>query len=330
VLAFVQFLVGTAPYGVHLLGIASYLFGAILLYRVARSSFGRLPAFAGLGIVLLLPTLFAWSISALKDPLFFALSTVTLWGAVNVVRGRLWRHRIAAAAAIAVLCVVLGTVRQGGAVLVVASIALGFVVAALTTRPKMLLASIVILPVAAGIVMSRPEVQLQAYRGVQAAAGQHWGHVATPGWVYKLLDDRFYPDRDEILDMHAGEATRFLVRAATRYVTVPLPWEVQSAAALAYLPEQLVWYVLVALFVPGVVCALRRDALVAALLFGYAMVAALMVALTSGNVGTLIRHRGLALPYIVWLSVVGGCELLTAARDKANSPSHARPSPTLS
>jgi hypothetical protein len=38
---------------------------------------------------------------------------------------------------------------------------------------------------------------------------------------------------------------------------------------------------------------LRRDALAAALLFGYAGVA-LMVALTSGNVGTLIRHRGLA------------------------------------
>ena len=29
------------------------------------------------------------------------------------------------------------------------------------------------------------------------------------------------------------------------------------------------------------------------------------MALTSGNVGTLVRHRGLALPYIVWLSAVG-------------------------
>jgi len=35
-----------------------------------------------------------------------------------------------------------------------------------------------------------------------------------------------------------------------------------------------------------------------------------MVALTSGNVGTLIRHRGLALPYFVWLSALGGCEVV--------------------
>jgi hypothetical protein len=55
----------------------------------------------------------------------------------------------------------------------------------------------------------------------------------------------------------------------------------------------------------------RRDPLVAALLFGYAAVAAVSVALVSGNVGTLIRHRGLALPYLVWLSAVGACELMT-------------------
>jgi hypothetical protein len=330
VIAFVQFLVGTAPYGVHLLGIACHLFGAILLYRVARSSFGRMPSFIGLAIVLLMPTLFAWSISALKDPLFFALSAVTLSGAVNLVRARLWRHRLMAAGAIALLCVVLATVRQGGGVLVIASIALGFVVAALVIRPRLLLASLVVLPIVIGTIMSRPQIQLRAYNVVQAAAGQHWGHVATPGWVYKLLDDRLYPDRGEILDLRAGEALRFLVRAVTGYVTVPLPWEAQSTPALAYLPEQLFWYVLVALFVPGVLCAFRRDALVAALLFGYAMVAALMVAMTSGNVGTLIRHRGLALPYIVWLSAVGACELATAARDKASAAAPALPARTLS
>ena len=289
-----------------------------------------MPSFIGLAIVLLMPTLFAWSISALKDPLFFALSAVTLSGAVNLVRARLWRHRLMAAGAIALLCVVLATVRQGGGVLVIASIALGFVVAALVIRPRLLLASLVVLPIVIGTIMSRPQIQLRAYNVVQTAAGQHWGHVATPGWVYKLLDDRLYPDRGEIMDMRAGEALRFLVRAVTGYVTVPLPWEAQSTPALAYLPEQLLWYVLVALFVPGVLCAFRRDALVAALLFGYAMVAALMVAMTSGNVGTLIRHRGLALPYIVWLSAVGACELATAARDKASAAAPALPARTLS
>ena len=75
---------------------------------------------------------------------------------------------------------------------------------------------------------------------------------------------------------------------------------------------------------------MRRDPLVASLLFGYAIVAALMVALSSGNVGTLIRHRGLALPYVVWLSVVGVCELLASTRGHAISPMDAQPARSLS
>jgi hypothetical protein len=57
------------------------------------------------------------------------------------------------------------------------------------------------------------------------------------------------------------------------------------------------------------------------LLFGHAIVAALTVALSSGNVGTLVRHRGLALPYFTWLSAVAFCDLVVMApRDRAAAP----------
>ncbi len=46
----------------------------------------------------------------------------------------------------------------------------------------------------------------------------------------------------------------------------------------------------------------------------HTLVAAITVALISGNVGTLVRHRGLALPYLVWLSAVGACGLLSRPR----------------
>ena len=41
------------------------------------------------------------------------------------------------------------------------------------------------------------------------------------------------------------------------------------------------------------------------------MAIAAAVALNGGNVGTLVRHRGLALPYLVWLSAVGACQLVS-------------------
>jgi hypothetical protein len=109
------------------------------------------------------------------------------------------------------------------------------------------------------------------------------------------------------------DAAKFVVRAAERYVTVPLPWEVQSPSALAYLPEQVIWYGIVALLPFGVVFSLRRDTLIASLLMGTAATGATAIAYLSGNVGTLVRLRVLALPYLVVLSAVGLCELLAMA-----------------
>ena len=160
---------------------------------------------------------------------------------------------------------------------------------------------------------------------MQAGARQHWGHVATPGYVYQLLDPRLYPDRSEIDDLHFGEAARFVERAVERYVTVPLPWETQSASALLYMPEQIIWYLLVALAPVGFVLAMRRDAVIASLLFAQAMVAAATIALSSGNVGTLVRHRGLALPYFIWLCAVALCDLVAIAAAAARQCS-CRPS----
>jgi hypothetical protein len=314
VLAFVQALVGPSPYGVHLLGIAFYVTGAVLLFRIVRPSFGGMPAIGGLVLLLFLPSLFAWSISALKEPVFFLLTASSVMLAVRLVRGASVAKRLAAVGGFVAMAAPLVTVRQGGAVIVFTGLALGCAIAFFAPRPRFLLPAIAAAPLLLGALLSRPSVQLQAYSAVQTAARQHWGHVATPGYVYRLLDDRFYPDRSEISDMQFLESGRFVVRAFVKYVTVPLPWEIQSRSALVYLPEQIAWYLLVGLFPIGFVFALRRDPLVAGLLFGHAIVAAATVALTSGNVGTLVRHRGLALPYVVWLSAVGACELLRRAR----------------
>jgi dolichyl-phosphate-mannose-protein mannosyltransferase len=329
VLAFLQALVGSAPYGVHLVGMAFYMGGVVLLYRLTRQSLGRMPAFIGLLLLLALPTLFAWSISALKDPLFFLLSASSLVAAVRLVRATGWRQRALAAITIGLVAAAIATIRQGGGVLIGLSIATGLAVAALVARPRLLLATLMATPIVAGLALSRPDLQLKVYQGVQAAAGQHWGHVWTAGWVYHTLDDRFYaatvdgvtrPDRAFIRDMQFREAGRFIVRALERYVTVPLPWEARSAAALAYLPEQLVWYLLVAFAPFGVIWGFRRSVLVTSMLSGYAAVAAVMVAFISGNVGTVVRHRGLALPYIVWLSAVGACELVSRLRGRERVP----------
>jgi hypothetical protein len=92
---------------------------------------------------------------------------------------------------------------------------------------------------------------------------------------------------------------------------VPRPWTIESRPALAFVPELMVWYCILALLPFGFVVALRRDPMVTMVLGAYAFALAALVAVTGGNIGTLVRHRGLALPYLIWLSAVGADALLS-------------------
>jgi hypothetical protein len=325
ILAFIQVLVGPSPYGVHLVAIAFYISAGVLLYRLVRSTLGRAPAVIGLVLLLYLPSLFAWSISALKEPFYFLLTTITILLVVKLCRSPRWAGRVIALAAVVVLIGVAETVRREGGPLAAISLTSGLAIAGLVVRPRLLIVVLFAAPIALGAALSRPYIQMKADLGIRQAARQHAGHINTTGYVYKTLDERFYQSNEDLDDIRGFEAARFLVRSVVSYITVPLPWDVQSRAALVYVPEQIVWYLLVALLPAGLVFSFRRDALVTALLIAYAAASSFLVAITSGNVGTLVRHRGMAIPYIVWLSAVGGCELMCRIAAAARVRAAARP-----
>ena len=327
VLSFAQVLFGPSPYGVHLTGVALYLCAAVMLFRLARRSFGSAPALLSLTVLCFLPSLFAWSISVLKEPLYFLLTVLCVSAAIAIIRARRWAWRSAAAVAIAGLVAALGTVRQGGAALTAGGLALGLVTWFLVRRPRALVAVAVAAPIVAGAVLNDPLRQIRAYSYVQIAAKQHWGHVQTPGWTYKLLDEHYYNESSSIDGLEFVDAARFVVRAVERYVTAPWPWEAESVSTLAYLPEQVVWYLIVLLLPWGMVSALRRDPLLACLLVGIGAVGALGIALLSGNIGTLVRLRVLALPYFATISATGLCDLLAAAVRRERGPATQKAEP---
>jgi hypothetical protein len=305
VLAVLQALVGPTPYGVHLLNAVFYLFGVLLLYRLVRSAYGGVAALGGLTVLLFLPSLFMWSISALKEPLYILVCAAELYCAVQIVRAPRWWQRIAALAGVIVLAYVLQTLRFGGLALALAGTGAGMLTALLLSRPRRLLAGAVVLSLAVPALVAQPAVQTRLMNAITLAAFQHWGHVATPGHTYQLIEPEYYADRLSVRTMSPPEAGRFVFRAFAAYFTVPLPWRVESRAMLAFLPEQIFWYVLVGLAPIGLVVGLRRDALLTAMIAAHAFMAIAMVALTGGNVGTLVRHRGLALPYVIWISSLG-------------------------
>jgi hypothetical protein len=70
------------------------------------------------------------------------------------------------------------------------------------------------------------------------------------------------------------------------------------------------WLLLAALFPAGLYFGLRYHKPATLLMSAYVVVMFMGIALRSGNVGTLIRHRGLIVPFVLCLSAVALCHLL--------------------
>jgi len=310
ILTYLQALVGDAPYGVHVLNAVLYVTGVLVLYRLVRPAYGRVAALGGLAMLLYLPSLFTWSISALKEPLYTLVAAGELVCAMQVARAPRWWQKGLALAAVVGAALVLDGLRRGGLVVAVAGAVIGLAAGLALGRPRLLLAAVVLVPLVAALSLTLPAVQDRLLQVARIAASYHAGHVRTPGYSYKLLPSEYYVDGSMVGRMPPRVATAFVARSFGNYIVQPLPWQIESRTMLAYLPELMLWYVAFALVPLGVLAGLRRDALLTCLLLSHAGVVAAMVAMTSGNVGTLIRHRGLALPYLVWLSVLGGGELL--------------------
>jgi hypothetical protein len=304
-LASLNVLFGPAPYGVRFVSAVLYLAAAVALHRIVRPSFGKAASLAGLALLLFLPSLFIWSISVLKEPVFFAAMVVVVAVTVTAGRSGSWPLRFAAVFVVAAAALVAETIRDGGLVVAAAGTAAGIIGAVCLARPRILAAAAVVAIAAAPVLLSNGRVQDQATAVAAAAARRHWDHVNAPGHSYLLFAPAFYREEPVPGGMTRADEVRLAAGGLAAYVLVPLPWQMQSRAELAYLPEQIVWYGLVMLLPIGVAAGMRRDLFLTSILLGHLVVSVVLVAWTSGNIGTLVRHRALAMPYVVWFGGLG-------------------------
>jgi hypothetical protein len=313
-LAWFHLVFGPSPYAAHLLSTVLFFAAAVMMFRAVHARFGPRSALIGLLLLTVMPTVFLWSVTPLKEAPYFLLAAIAVCGAVAVLEHvSAWRT----AGAI---------VATGGAILLAAAIRAD--VAALTAivlvfgaivwfagRSRRVLAALLAAALAAAVVVaSSPRAAKTVQETAQLAARRHIGHVLTSGHVYRLLDDERYFD-ERLRTLTPAELTAFGVRAVVRFFTVPEPWIMRGRSELLLLPQQMLWYLLVALGVMGAVAGLRRQRPLASLLAAFVVVGALLIGLNSGNVGTLIRHRDTVVPFAVWLSALG------AARQIERGPS---------
>jgi hypothetical protein len=318
IIAYLQYLLSPAPYAIHVFNVCCSIGAAVLLHRLVRWAYGSVAALIALGLLLFLPTQFLWSVSALKEPLFVlllvcVLGSVAVAGAGCGVTTRVCALAIAIAAALSV-----DSVRQGAQAIIALAVLIGLVGTFVIRRPYILLLVVLLGPIAVSRALDVPAVQARVLPQLRTGASLHIGHVRTEGHGVKMLDQRFYTftpgeATDPVRTMTWAEAERFAVRALSSFWIVPIPAQVSSRSELLVLPQQLVWYALLLLAVIGIGEGSMRHPLVTWLLIGMSCAGATAVAMNSGNIGTLVRHRDGFVPFVVCLSAVGAASLLRRA-----------------
>ena len=309
-----QIVFGPTPFSMRLLNTVFYLAGAVLLFRIARPAFGRTAAISGLIVLLFMPSLLWVSVSLLKESMYFLCSALLLYCCARLARGPVARTSLLLAAVAGLNLWLLNDLRRGALALAIAGIGIAVVLRLATVNRTRFAVTIGVALVSAAVALSQPALRGRAVDGIESAARIHGGHVFTVGHPYKLLDDGFYKNPAAPLswDLNLTEpqAARFLIRAGLSFLVTPWPWEMASIGELAFLPEQIIWYVLLLALPAGVAAGWRRDPAVTALLIGFAIPTAAVIAVTNGNVGTLLRLRGLVMPHLIWIGIFG---LLTMA-----------------
>jgi hypothetical protein len=307
--AALQLLVGEAPYGLQLLNILVYLTTALLLHRVTRTEYGRVPAFAVLAILLFVPSLFIWSVSALKEPTYYLLNALVVVCTIRMIRATSWRTRGLAGAAAILLLWPAAMMRGGGFVAPAASLVAGAVAWTLVRRPRLFALAALALLVAAAPASTRDRARRYAVEYIRPAAQYHRGSATSPGHGYRLLDESFYHhvNFSQRLEIDEDQAARFLFRALVGFFTIPWPWQATSLTEAVYVPQQMLWYVLVMLAIIGLGVGLRRHIVFTAVIASNVIAGTLLLSVTNGNIGTLVRIRDMLTPMIIVLAGLGGC-----------------------
>lgn len=322
-LTWLQVIAGPTPYGMRVVNALMFITGSAVLFRTARRGFGAMPAFAGLAVLLFLPSLFFWSISLLKESMFFMLTAILMAATLRALAG--WRpsQTLPLIAIIAACLWLLDDLRRGGLILAVAGIALGLTMRFVFARPARMAIAGVAAAALLFVTVSNDTVRGRFINGVTEAAQVQAGHVFTIGHAYKLLDDGFYMYPRDPEGLTGEQALRFLARAAGSFLLTPLPWEMRSTGELAFLPEHLLWYAMLILAPIGFVAGWKRSPLLACMLAGYAIPTALTLAVTNGNVGTLLRLRALVTPQLVWISALGLLAVIAALLERSRGAGRA-------
>jgi 4-amino-4-deoxy-L-arabinose transferase-like glycosyltransferase len=309
-LAAIYAVIGYAPLVPKLLNAAISAVCVVLVYEIARRAFRPSAALIAAVIAVALPSLLAWSIATLKEPVVLLVILLALRALQDLTLAPGRSAKVFGAALVLGAILLVGVDLRASAMLILLVLGLVAVVARLQARPHLVrvsLGSLLAVSLLAGglwvgrssssgrpalAVIEDITLELRHRRAQEAASarsqiGQQVEVISPQG--------RRLQSFDSDIDAASVDVMRDVVDPLGFALFAPAPWQAQSRRDLAASAEMLVWYLLLAAGLLGW-RSQPQQRLFLGLLVLYGIGNWLILAASEGNLGNLLRHRLTLLP----------------------------------
>lgn len=275
----------------------------LVTFGLTKDLFGFRASRLASGIACVYPSLMIWSLDLLKDSLFIVIFVSVIWCLVRFQRKCRIGYFLVSLVGIAMMMSI--RFNLGAIVLAIAIFSWVPLLWKLITRRSRVRQGIALL-LLVGVILSLP-IQRPVGQVLYDTFSVQRGATETPGRsMYTLWDRRLYVHLAPESWMKAvrfSEIIRAYALSQYHFWLEPVLWSKHSLALRLAFPQMVLWYGILLLGLVGF-WRLWRDPCTLWTLLISTFLISFFIGMTSGNVGTVFRHRDLLTP--IWLLLAAG------------------------
>ncbi len=316
-LGYLFYIFGPLKYSGRLINILFGTLSGIFVYYIVKRIFGQKSAKISAVLVTLFPSMFIWSLDFMKDPLYILMSIIILWSFMMY-----WdKKNILYIVLIFIAVIIQTTIRKDLWFIGLIPFGLGFY---LFLKPSLMKIIFIIVAIGiAAVFFMNKGINYTYIRTTMSSALQNQvGHVNTSygkgGYAYKLLDDKYYtPVNYTISNITWREIVKAFLKGWYHFLFEPFVWDIKSKSMLMSFPQMILWYLLIIFAIVGMFFGLRYSYKYTLIMTTYIFMLSSVIALSSGNIGTLFRHRDMVTSFYLIFSAVGIAHLSGAVQNNS-------------
>lgn len=285
---------GYSPFLIKLLSVVASCLAIWIVYLISfRITANRTLSAWVMGLGMFWPSNILWSIDLLKEPAIQLYTAVIIYLFVDMIVRKKWQNLII----LGLIWYPIGHFRDGFQWVILATL----LISSLLFIPRRLAVGIFIiftLAIAGFIKIGPTDIKNRFENFQNRVIGAQIGFITTGGSYYVFLPDRFRNPVGKKAPLTVKETLTSYLKAIYFYLGTPRPYARLSLSKLPALPQMIIWYLMLILFLPaGVLYLLQYRWREAGVVLVFLAVATSAVALFTANEGTAFRHRDVLTPF---------------------------------